>query len=217
VRSKNRFLKAAWLIFFLFCLAYAVYTTICLVLSFAEFGVLIKFVHKQEFSTLVFPTITICPLNPFDFSSKSNLDQVFAIYDQAKTLGEFYYINGNRSLCSTGLKEKIFESLPSIVNISQYSMSLDKLVITCSYNNEPCDMSKQFVPMYTRHFGLCYKFNSDGELRVKRTGMINGLEMEMFIGENEYQPCWIANRGLLVAIHNKEVVPALAEDGNDMK
>ncbi len=39
------------------------------------------------------------------------------------------------------------------------------------------------------------------------------MHLEIFVGENEYQPCWQSLRGALIAIKNKGQVPVFVSDG----
>jgi hypothetical protein len=182
-------------------------------LTFAEFHVLIKYEQKQEFGTLVFPSIAICNMNPFDFSNKSNLEQVFKYYNSTYNAGSYFYINDNTSLCTDDPKEIAVADHSNFDDLSLYSFSLEKMVINCLYNNEPCNLTSDFKVMKSGQFGRCYSFNAEGTMKVKRAGMNNGLQMEMFVGENELQPCWLASRGLVIVIYNKDHRPAYIEDG----
>jgi hypothetical protein len=38
------------------------------------------------------------------------------------------------------------------------------------------------------------------KIKMRRTGLRNGLQLEIFLGENEIQPCFQTNRGLIITI-----------------
>ena len=209
VRAKNRLQQFIWLILYLASLTYATYTTIIMFLGFLEFNVLIKFKVVQEFNSLSFPTISFCNLSPFDFSNKTNLATAYEFYSEFTNFTDkYYFFRNNQSLCSTESKEDIVSSFTyTIDDLYKYGMSLEKMLIKCIYNNEPCNIQSDFTEIKSSTFGRCYAFNFAGNLSVKRAGIYNGLELELFIGENEYQPCWQAQRGIAIVLHNNNYKP----------
>ena len=86
-------------------------------------------------------------------------------------------------------------------------MSLDRMIVRCLYDEKECDLKKDFKITESALFGKCFSFNSVGsDLKLRRTGFYSGLRLELFIGEEEYQPCWAYLRGLIVVINNKNQI-----------
>jgi hypothetical protein len=74
MRSKSYVLKAIWLVLFVSCLSFCVYSTIGAIADYLQYNVLLKLEKKQRFTDLPFPMVTICNLDTVDFSNKTNLE-----------------------------------------------------------------------------------------------------------------------------------------------
>jgi hypothetical protein len=125
------------------------------------------------------------------------VDSVYNFYASISDPGEFYYINNNRSLCSSLSKELIVSNALSNRNMSKYGFSLERIlirffvifflwikkksilrinVLSCYYNNEPCDFQSDFSNITSTTFGRCYTFNQKGVHMVKRNGIFYGYK-----------------------------------------
>jgi hypothetical protein len=98
--------------------------------------------------------------------------------------------------------------------LSSYGNTLDKLLISCHYDQKPCDIANDFTPVSSPFYGQCYAFNFHKRHKLKRPGNRNGLIVELFLGEAEFTPCWVNNRGGLVTISNTNKLPVFPEEGN---
>ena len=82
------------------------------------------------------------------------------------------------------------------------SSTLDQMVVSCKYDNKPCDLDIDFKTVFTRQ-GNCFIFNPNGAKIATIPGLYNGLQLTLFIGGmNEKLKKLNSNRGLKMRIHN---------------
>jgi hypothetical protein len=94
------------------------------------------------------------------------------------------------------------------------------MLISCSYNNEPCDKSN-FYPLPSFMFKNCYAFNygknysgsSIPTLNSKAPDMNSGLKLKLFVGSEKSRPCWNPEFGILVVVNNRTAPPLFVQDG----
>jgi acid-sensing ion channel 5 len=211
-RTDSWFMRFAWLLVFSLCLIYSIQVTVVTLLNFAKFNVLIKYELVQEFSNFEMPTVSFCSLNPFDFSNRTYLTAAHSFL--AKNYpGEFFYTENNHTLCMKEMKDSSYPNWQQ--TLPKYGMALDKMIISCTFNGQLCNLTSNFVQnnFSVTTLGRCYSFNLNGtSLQVKKAGMPSGLQTEIFLGEPEMQPCWKTSRGLAVVVHNRSNVPLFSEE-----
>jgi hypothetical protein len=79
-RSKSYILKFIWLVLFLGCLTFCVYSTVSAIIDYMKYNVLSKLESEQRFTSITFPTVTICNLALVDFSNKTNLERYLQVF-----------------------------------------------------------------------------------------------------------------------------------------
>lgn len=93
--------------------------------------------------------------------------------------------------------------------------SLDQLLLNCSFNNEPCNMS-YFGIETSIIYGVCNSFNMFKQklpvLKPTKAGISFGLSLDLFAGLPSNAPSSIAISGLAVAIYNSSSRPTFSED-----
>jgi hypothetical protein len=211
IRQESAWMRAVWLLIFFICLAYSIHSSVNLVLNFSDYNVLINYQIVQEFSNFDMPVVSFCSLNPFDFSNRTKLSMAHAFLNAKYPPGQFFLYDNSRTLSTNTADNVPFwtNTLPS------YGMSLEKLILSCTFNSVPCDLKADFVQSSFSNttLGRCYSFNLiSREHKVKKAGMPSGLQMELFLGENEMQPCWKTSRGVAVAIHDRRHTPLFSEE-----
>ena len=212
VRGKHLLQKIVWILIFLSFLVYSIYMVISLFLDFLEFNVLVRYQITQNFENLVFPAVTICNVLPFDFSNKTNLNSIYNYFAKTSSPDTYFYTADKLTLCSTADPVEILSRYPEVKNAYAYSMSKEKMIISCFYNGVRC-LSEDWTEVHSSQFGRCVVFNKVGDRKVRKAGFIDGLQVELFLGESQYQPCWNFNTGAVIAVHNQSVQAMVTEEG----
>lgn len=93
--------------------------------------------------------------------------------------------------------------------------SLDQLLLSCTFNGEPCDMS-YFGKETSNIYGVCNTFNThmnDKEvLKPIKAGNGYGISFELFSGLSINAPPSLAISGLAIAIFNASSRPSYSEE-----
>lgn len=175
-RSENKVLKIIWTILFVGSVIYSVYMVILSVVDYLQFKVRSEFESAPRYGQLKFPSVSVCNLNPFDFSNRTNLNSAYEFFNSIDQ-GDYYFTSGDdTSLCTNKSKEDQLISYVYLMSkISKYSMPLDKMMINCIYNDKKCDIKRDFTHTVSGYFGDCFVFNSFGHLDVQRAGKPGGV------------------------------------------
>lgn len=207
LRTKKLPVKIFWVFVFLLSFSYSMLQVGMMVISYFQFNVIVKMDIVQS-ENLEFPAVTFCNINPYDYSIEEN-------YSKIKKLLNESFLDQNSSLKSCNGRTK------SLLRYSDTEgFSLTKMLISCQYDRKPCNIIN-FYSQEKSYFGKCYTFNfgKDSEEnsipieKVKQPGMLNGLQMELFVGAQEYQPCWEKKYGAIVVVHNQTSLPMYLEEG----
>lgn len=160
-------------------------------------------------------------MNPFDFSNQSNVE-LFSqnLFKYKNDIRQYFGLNISSSyqdieaqVCKSSLNLKgQSELIGRYFMLNQYSFPLQKMIISCFFEGKPCDMNNDFVEANARFFGRCFTFNPKGNRKVNRLGQWNGLQIELFVGEDEFQPCWESRRGYYMAMNSLNQKPVLSEE-----
>jgi len=174
-----------------------------------------------------FPAVTFCNLNPIDYTRKDVKERIGEmIYPLLidKDLVEMQMMNHSQTINMTLRRfgKKITERIQNnfTKSFSNYSHSIDTMLLSCSFDNLPCDKNS-FTILTTAAFGNCFSFNygknlSNHDVPVAKStkpGVENGLKLELFSGYPSKQPFWSAESGILITIHNKSSRPLFIEEG----
>ncbi|RNA13947.1 acid-sensing ion channel 4 [Brachionus plicatilis] len=210
LRTKSNVIRIFWILIFLASFSYCIYSVILIIIKYLQYNVIVKMEIVQSFNS-EFPAVTFCNVNPLDFSIDENLKNVSQFLNES-----FLYSNDfNSKSCDTLMTNLLVNELPNLKGFT-----LDKLLISCQYDRKPCNPNN-FCPQRSHYFRNCFTFNygknSTGQSipteNSKRPGMINGLQLKLFIGAPEYQPCWEHRFGALIVVHNRTSPPLFAEEG----
>ena len=155
-RSQYRFLKILWVIFFILSSSYCSYLISLSIQDYLKYPVTTTIQIINE-PSVVFPTISICNLNPFitnnpNISAKyaSILEEANIKFDQSPDLYQ--------SATSRMLKNYT-RFLPKDMK-KMAAKQLTDMLFFCKFNCIPCNVG-DFDWYYDFDYGNCYKFNAD--------------------------------------------------------
>uniref|UniRef100_A0AC34R6U0 Uncharacterized protein n=1 Tax=Panagrolaimus sp. JU765 TaxID=591449 RepID=A0AC34R6U0_9BILA len=79
------------------------------------------------------------------------------------------------------LESQALDRMLGVINDnSNYSYALKDLIISCSYNLNPCDYENDFEQLVDPDYGNCYTYNFNGKQTVHRLGKNYGLRLIAF-------------------------------------
>ena len=135
----------------------------------------VRVYHERE---SVFPTITLCNMNPLSNQKASiylaNLDkETFRrLLNSAGSYGIVQYVQ-SAALNRTGS----FLSESEIQRMSQ----LEEMLVSCDYNGVKCAAS-DFEYIYNVYYINCYRFNGNGSIFADNLGKKTSLKMQLYAG-----------------------------------
>ena len=144
-----------------------------------------------------FPAVTICNLNPFDFTTnkstgdfvnqallKQNASSYIELIDRINFVDEISRI--------TDLIKAAIQSDNALTSaqVKSLGFSLETMLISCNFNGDACDASNFTWIGFDFDYGNCYTFNyqhdqlnkSKPAIYTTETGPGTGLFMELFVG-----------------------------------
>ena len=91
-----------------------------------------------------------------------------------------------------------------------FGLTRNEMLLSCYYNTNPCMSDESFENLYHPRYGNCFRFNSGRQrdvLQSSKSGKLNGLQFELFIGANEALEYDFMNveRGAQILINNQTV------------
>uniref|UniRef100_H0UT09 Epithelial sodium channel subunit gamma n=2 Tax=Cavia porcellus TaxID=10141 RepID=H0UT09_CAVPO len=155
-------------------------------------------VHKSK-ETVGFQ---LCPSNDttncatYTFSSGVNAIQ------------EWYKLHYMNIMAQVPLEKKI-----------NMSYSAEELVVTCFFDGMSCD-ARNFTLFHHPMYGNCYTFNNrenETTLSTSMGGSEYGLQVILFIDEEEYNPFLVSSTGAKVLIHQQNEYPFIEDVGTEIE
>ena len=198
-RSQYNLLKIMWLIFFLLSGGYCSYLIAQSIQNYFAYPVTTTVQIINE-PSVVFPTISICNLNPF-ITNNSTISAIYSAVLNAANIKFDQSPDLYQSTTSRMLKNYT-RFLPNDEKKMMSKQLIDMLVF-CKFNRDSCHPDN-FEWYYDFDFGNCYKFNSDiNNLNyVGKNGMDASLRLELSVGYYNYSEPYVFNRGIRIVIHN---------------
>lgn len=214
IKRDHWALKIVWSIFFLVSAGICAATIYVTVGAYFEYETVTKTESIHDVPVL-FPTVSICNMNQF----MTNVS-----YEFTKSLLVKYKLIKNDTDIVDVIKRVFMDNflmfryfagtnaynLPDDEFKKQLGLNFERSLFSCSYNLEKCTIS-DFDWYFDALYGNCFKFNSgrNGRDRVStRAGKLNGLLIELFIGESDDFYSFAVSSGIHVIIHNKSVTPS---------
>ena len=232
IRAKSlKIVRFMWLIFTLTSWSYLGFVVYSFVSTFVKYEVDTKISVAYE-SESTFPAIDICNLNRFDGNKIRNYIEGILFYknisvNQSASLRE-YVDEANRQI------NAFYEDL---IQDQQYDMFSDgfrlkDMLISCEYQGKRCSES-DFYLYHDFNYGNCFRFNGGDEIQVNmsggehtyngtmvrkstKPGWTNGLRLELYTGDLDYQQQFTYKTGIRLIVHNQSIMPFPVEDGIDV-
>lgn len=207
VRNKNVYIRLMWIFCFFASTGICSYAVIQSIINYLNYEVVTKINLFYENPTQ-FPTVTFCNLDPI----------------HTKDLGDFINTTFANAWNTSTYDNRVdlikaitmFSLVTILTNDSmkkQSGLSINDMLISCKFDLELCN-SSQFEWYYDFFYGNCFKFNSNGNLNVTKTGKYAGLNLELFVGSKSLYNLAI-EKGVHIFINNK-TVGINAFDGYDV-
>jgi hypothetical protein len=219
VRTNNNLIKIMWITFFIISSAICGYFLATSILEYLKREVVSRMYVVYELPT-PFPAVTICNNYPFlTNQSKEFVNEILGKYNLTNIGKENYFGSKKVDLILTNYILSLNGFNPNLTDEFRKTLSYLKedMLLYCVYNTNPCDPA-YFDYYYDLMYGNCFRFNagrnSTGHnikiLESTRSGKINGLQMEIFLGpylEWEYGFLNI-ERSIHVLIDNQSIYPS---------
>ena len=108
-----------------------------------------------------------------------------------ETLQEYFQTNNTLSVLDEILdllrRSVISDTNLTTIGLKNLGVSLDNILLSCSFNKKDCD-SSQFSSFWSYRYGNCYTFNSKSSqpvtLQTSQSGSSYGLRLELFLGKS---------------------------------
>ncbi|KAM9584245.1 epithelial sodium channel subunit gamma [Trichechus inunguis] len=99
------------------------------------------------------------------------------------------------------------------------SYSAEELLVTCFFDGVSCD-TRNFTLFHHPMHGNCYTFNSqvnDTVLSTSLGGSEYGLQVILYINEEEYNPFLVSSTGAKVIVHQQDEYPLIEDVGTEIE
>ena len=201
--ARNIYIRCLWLLAFLVVFGLLSASVHNLIIK-ARSNNVVTNVHAQTRRGLQFPAITFCNGNPFRESESKKL---------------LKGVNYNSSFGYRSFKEADIKMAMEIAKLSAADLRkighpreifLMKGMDGCSFQNEKCNLTEDFVRVTTPMYGNCFTFKSKGRIQ-KRVDSESGLFTMLNINQEDYSSStysWSSVAGVKVMIHHPdEILP----------
>ena len=145
-RTNSFFLKIMWFIFTVLCTSICLYLNVKTILNYLDYEVVTKISVINQIPA-PFPTITICSLNMLatDYAIEYTTNMTKSLLEQAK-LYDLPEYSENFSIFDPELYRYIIVSSAADQRMNDQQrkalgISLEKMMIKCIYNFQPCQSS----------------------------------------------------------------------------
>ncbi|KAI4531692.1 hypothetical protein MG293_018206 [Ovis ammon polii] len=99
------------------------------------------------------------------------------------------------------------------------SYSADELLVTCFFDGVSCD-ARNFTLFHHPMYGNCYTFNNRQNETILSTSMGGsefGLQVILYINEEEYNPFLVSSTGAKVIVHRQDEYPFIEDMGTEIE
>ncbi|XP_037671275.1 amiloride-sensitive sodium channel subunit gamma [Choloepus didactylus] len=99
------------------------------------------------------------------------------------------------------------------------SYSAEELLVTCFFDGVSCD-ARNFTLFHHPMYGNCYTFNNKKNETVLSTSMGGseyGLQVILYINEEEYNPFLVSSSGAKVIVHRQDEYPFIEDVGTEIE
>ncbi|XP_077989317.1 epithelial sodium channel subunit beta-like [Glandiceps talaboti] len=232
VAADEKIIKGVWIFICSLCWGLFLWQGITFIQKYYEFQV--DYRIAESYKKLMFPAVTVCNINPI---RQSMLNEVGSELDE---LG-FFNIENNTTP-ESDLKQDVYveESVahqplrdydPEFKQRARLKRTMNRLtsevrvrlghqktdfIQECTFDGRMCSES-DFVHVLNGKYGNCFSFNTGHNntnmMRATSPGASHGLQLTLFIEENEYLLGVTESTGAVVFAHPHSVVPFPEEQG----
>ncbi|XP_041606340.1 amiloride-sensitive sodium channel subunit gamma [Vulpes lagopus] len=99
------------------------------------------------------------------------------------------------------------------------SYSAEELLVTCLFDGVSCD-ARNFTLFHHPMYGNCYTFNNRENETILSTSMGGseyGLQVILYINEEEYNPFLVSSTGAKVIVHRQDEYPFIEDVGTEIE
>ena len=236
-KAPYLFLKIFLFFFVLISSCLASFMVIQSIVNYFEYPVITT--SRSIFETpTVYPKISICNLNIFttkygyEFLARINSTwNIFKLENFSKLSykEKFNYISEFNTIATSLVSSDVMNDDER----KKISQRLEDIVLDCSFNQESCNLTEDFVWKFDRLYGNCYEFNSGlnaakQKVKLKKSnlpGSLYGLQLKLYV--NFYQKLRLYNSiyiggqylgylgglGALVRVQNNSYLSDYVVDG----
>ena len=150
----------------------------------------------------LFPTVTICDNNPFT---------TLQAQDMYEEVAKNFNILPNDSRIVDYANLIVSDPFYGDMKKQSYGLNLNQ-IISCTFNGQPCNVTRDFDWIWIYSYGNCWQFNanlsSDSNLKKSYDDIYFGLNLTVSLEiKNKYLYSTNYLNGLLVLIHNNSFSP----------
>jgi hypothetical protein len=207
LKSNSLISKIVWTIFFCLSSSCCVYLIISAIFSFLQYSVVTTIETITEIPADL-PVVTICNLNVLQTNYSLSLAKKYE-NSPYPTIYKQFFVKNEISSYNDSFKKSL-------------SYPLNESLISCTINTMSCipsDFLWIFNPIYGNCFSFNKGFNSSGhpisQVQISKAGNINGLRLELFIGNPYNIANFVSTTGYHVIVHNRTYKISLF-DGYDI-
>ena len=208
VRSKHRVLEILWLSIFI---SASCACTLLIAFTFIDYfnfevSTSIRYLHETQ---SVFPTVTLCNLNPFTTDYAVDLFAQVNIRNFADLAGLPDYVQAYSKM--SALQVRMWNKTGSYLTSEQIRpmSDLNDMLISCTFQSFPCNAS-DFQYVYHPTLQHCYRFNSGFDAqnkpvplkRVSLEGFTSELALELYAGVPNAMSSKRPQRGFWLMVNN---------------
>ena len=194
--ASNIYIRCFWLVIFLVVFGLLVRAITMLVLKTTEYNVVTN-VQTKFYPGLQFPAITFCNGNPFRES------EIKKIYPQNKSKSGSKEFNEEMQIILGQLNDS---SLNKIGHPRE--IFLMKGMDGCFFQNENCNLTKDFLRLTSPTTGNCFSYKSENRIQRRAfsgAGLFATLNINQFDYAKDF-PSWIASAGAKVMVHHSDEI-----------
>ncbi|XP_007664468.3 amiloride-sensitive sodium channel subunit gamma [Ornithorhynchus anatinus] len=133
---------------------------------------------------------------------------VYTFSSGVNAIQEWYKLHYMNIMAQVPLEKKI-----------NMSYSIEELLVTCFFDGISCD-SRNFTLFHHPMHGNCYTFNNGANKTVLSTSMGGseyGLQVILYIDEEDYNPFLVSSTGAKVIVHRQDEYPFIEDIGTEVE
>ncbi|TKC46562.1 hypothetical protein EI555_001851 [Monodon monoceros] len=133
---------------------------------------------------------------------------VYTFTSGVNAIREWYKLHYMNIMAQVSLEKKI-----------NMSYSAEELLVTCFFDGESCD-ARNFTRFHHPMYGNCYTFNNRQNETILSTSMGGseyGLQVILYLNEEEYNPFLVSSTGAKVIVHRQYEYPFIEDVGTEIE